>query len=61
MFEEFKKAAEKALQNITHYEETDDAFIFYNDGLKQDGVIVILKDKGIVLTMSQYIMTRNKK
>lgn len=61
MFEEFKKAAEIALQKVTHYEETEDAFIFYNDDMKEDGVIVILKDSGLVLTMSQYIMIKNKK
>lgn len=56
MFENCKRKAEECLGKITSYEEEKDAYIFYNNELKQDGCVVILKRNGKVLTMTEYIV-----
>lgn len=56
MFEIYKRKAEECLEKITSYEEEENAYIFYNNELKQDGCVVILKRNGKVLTMTEYIV-----
>lgn len=55
-FEGYKKIAMEILGDVTNYEDRGDAVIFYNDNMKQDGCIVILKKDKKILTMTEYIM-----
>ena len=58
MFENYKRKAEECLGKITSYEEEEDAYIFYNNELKQDGCVIILKRNGKILTMTEYIVMK---
>lgn len=55
MFEKYKRKAEECLGKITNYEERQNAYIFYNDEIEQDGCVVFLKNSGKMLSMSEYI------
>ena len=61
MFDKAFDLAVNVLGEITNSEEYDDAFVFYNDNLEQDGVVVVLKGSMIVLSMSEYIVYKDKK
>lgn len=54
------KKAEKLLGKITKTEEKPDAFIFYNEEMKEDGVIVIMKKSYRVMSMTEYVMRRGR-
>ncbi len=57
---EYRKKAEDIIGKITHEEERLDAWIFYNDDMKYDGAVVILKKNGKILSMTEYIIGREK-
>lgn len=53
------KAIEKAMEllgKITKTEEKDDCYIFYNDEMEYDGVIVILKKNYRAMSMTEYVV-----
>lgn len=54
--EEYRNMAIEMLGKITHVEERENAFVFYNDEIKQDGCVVILKGDEKILTMTEYII-----
>lgn len=56
MLDKYYEIAINILNEITNTEEKTDAIIFYNDNLKQDGCIVILKKDYKILTMTEYII-----
>lgn len=55
MPEDYKKIAISILGEITSSEERKDAFIFFNNKIKYDGCVVILKKSKKILTMAEYI------
>lgn len=48
--------AKRILGKITRTEEKQNCYIFYNDNVKYDGVIVIMKNSNRAMSMSEYIM-----
>lgn len=52
------KIAEELLGNVTKTEEEPDCFIFYNEAMEYDGVIVILKKNHRIMSMTEYIMRK---
>ena len=48
--------ARHLLGKITKTEKTEDAYIFYNDEKKYDGVIVIMKKDGRIMSLTEYYM-----
>ena len=58
--EEAKRKAEKLLKKITRSEEDDDCYVFYNDEMEYDGVIIILKKNHRIMSMTEYIVWKDK-
>lgn len=54
--DEALKIAEELLGKITNTEENPDCFIFYNDEMEYDGVIVIMKKNHKAMSMTEYIV-----
>ena len=57
--EEYINIAESIIGKISRCDKRKDAFIFYNEDMKQDGCVVITKHEKKIITMPQYIF-KNK-
>jgi hypothetical protein len=53
--DEAREKAEKLLGKITRTEEEKDCYIFYNDEMEFDGVLVVLKKNNRIMSMTEYV------
>ncbi len=58
--EEAKQKAEELLGKITRTEENDDCYIFYNDDMEYDGIVVVLKKNYKVMSMTEFLVWKEK-
>ncbi len=58
--EEAKQKAEELLGKITRTEENDDCYIFYNDEMEYDGIVVVLKKNYKVMSMTEFLVWKEK-
>lgn len=54
--DKMKQMAMNVLGEITFIDEKSNAVIFYNDNLRYDGCVVIMKNNYKLLTMTEYIL-----
>jgi hypothetical protein len=58
--EEAKRKAEELLNKITRTEENDDCYIFYNDEMEYDGIVIVLKKNYKVMSMTEFLVWKEK-
>ena len=51
-----REKIEELLGKITRTEEKKDCYIFYNDEMENDGVLVVLKKNNRIMSMTEYIV-----